>query len=100
IKSAAPHPLAFQALWAMIKGHLEYEEWEEAAKAVNAFQPYFANNNPRFNQLLALANSGPGNLEARSLGDAVNTPAQECEPIVSADGKRLYFTGRGRPDNL
>lgn len=100
IKSAAPHPLAFQALWAMIKGHLEYEEWEEAAKAVNAFQPYFANNNPRFNQLLALANSGPGNLEARSLGDAVNTPAQEFEPIVSADGKRLYFTGRGRPDNL
>lgn len=100
IRGAAPHPLAFQALWNMVKHHLEYEEWEEVANAVNAFQPYFENNNPRFNQLLALAHSGPAHLEVRSLGDAVNSRAQEFEPIVSADGKLLYFTGRGRADNL
>ncbi len=100
IKGAAPHALAFDALWVMLRGHLEYEEWEEAKIAMRAFQPYFRNENRRFNQLQGLLSEPIQKLEARSLGEVVNSRAQEFEPVISTDGGRMYFTGRGRVDNL
>ena len=35
-----------------------------------------------------------------SVSDQINTTAQEFEPIITADDKMMYFTGRARGDNL
>ena len=39
------------------------------------------------------------NLESEKLSDNVNSQYVEHSPILSPDGKRLYFSRRGHPDN-
>lgn len=38
--------------------------------------------------------------EKESLGSGINSPYIEAKPIISADGKTLYFTRQNHPDNI
>ncbi|MCX7879247.1 MAG: OmpA family protein [Ignavibacteria bacterium] len=38
--------------------------------------------------------------EPRNLGPKINSPYQELAPVVTPDGKRIYFTREGHPSNI
>lgn len=42
----------------------------------------------------------PGKLLKENLGKGVNSKSRELNPIITPDGKTLYFTRWGHPDNL
>ncbi len=41
----------------------------------------------------------PGKVEIEALGPEINSPAEEILPVISADGKTLYFDRKNHPEN-
>lgn len=39
------------------------------------------------------------NIQKINLGDSVNTPYSEVDPLITADGKRLYYSIKKHPEN-
>lgn len=58
-----------------------------------------ASNIP-INVLINLASGVNSNIEAEKLGKNVNSEYVEHSPIISPDGKRLYFSRQFHPDNV
>lgn len=50
--------------------------------------------------LIELAKGVSRSIEAEELGKNVNSPYVEHSPIISPDGKRLYFSRKFHPDNM
>ena len=50
--------------------------------------------------LIELAKGVSRKIEAEALGANVNSPYVEHSPIISPDGKRLYFSRKYHPDNI
>jgi OOP family OmpA-OmpF porin len=50
--------------------------------------------------LIEMAKGVNRNIEAEALGESVNSPYVEHSPIISPDGKRLYFSRKFHPDNV
>lgn len=50
--------------------------------------------------LINVASYANENLQAEKLNEDVNSQYIEHSPILSPDGKRLYFSRRGHPDNI
>ncbi|MBC7921507.1 MAG: OmpA family protein [Ferruginibacter sp.] len=42
----------------------------------------------------------PTDLQRENLGSSINTKAEEISPVISPDGKTLYFTRSPHPDNV
>ncbi len=42
----------------------------------------------------------PSDLKKENLGSAINTKAEEISPVISPDGKTLYFTRSPHPENV
>jgi WD40-like Beta Propeller Repeat len=59
-----------------------------------------SNNETPFVAKINLAENLPPNLERENLGPAINSKYGEVAPIVSPDGKFLYFTRLNHPDNI
>jgi outer membrane protein OmpA-like peptidoglycan-associated protein len=45
-------------------------------------------------------NALPSDLKKENLGSAINTKAEEISPVISPDGKTLYFTRSPHPENV
>lgn len=50
--------------------------------------------------LVNVAKSINTSIEAQSLNAKINSPYNESGPILTKDGKRLYFSRSGHPNNL
>ncbi|NRB49856.1 MAG: OmpA family protein [Saprospiraceae bacterium] len=100
IKATAPAASAFSALQSMVASDIKYRNWEKAAGKVITYQPFFGDKNPQYLQLLDLLTAPASTLKRRSFSSQINTTAQEFDGVLSADGQQIYFTGRGRKDNL
>lgn len=47
-----------------------------------------------------LVSDAPSTVAAENLGEAINSPYDEVLPVISPDGKTLYFCRKNHPDNL
>ncbi len=76
---------------------------ELAVELVNGDQSIDAigisDSNIPISVLINVASLANENLETEKLDDNVNSQYIEHSPILSPDGKRLYFSRRGHPDN-
>ncbi|MFC3810200.1 OmpA family protein [Lacihabitans lacunae] len=59
-----------------------------------------SNSNSPFVAKINLAENIPADLEKENLGPNINSKFGEVAPIVSPDGKFLYFTRLNHPDNI
>ncbi|MFK7772674.1 MAG: OmpA family protein [Saprospiraceae bacterium] len=98
IKDAAPHRAAFQALLKVISNDLKSKDWANAMLTMKKYQSYFEKSN-LYHQLFDALNAPSQNVELTKL-DAINSEGSEYAPVISADGKTLYFCAKYRPDNL
>lgn len=100
IKAAAPAENAYDALFLMISRDFRYQNWEKAAGGVLQYETYFGDKSKSYSQLVDLLTAPASSLKRTRFSSTINTRAQEFEGVLTADGNKLYFTGRGRRDNL
>jgi len=98
IKDAAPHRAAFQALLKIISKDLKNKNWSNAKLTMKKYQSDFEESN-LFQQLFDALNAPSQNVRLTRL-DAINSEGSEYAPVISADGKTLYFCAKYRNDNL
>ncbi|MFT6320094.1 MAG: outer membrane protein OmpA-like peptidoglycan-associated protein [Granulosicoccus sp.] len=98
IKDAAPHRAAFQALLKIISDDLKNKNWTNAKLTMKKYQSYFEKSN-LYHQLFDALNAPSQNVRLTRL-DAINSEGSEYAPVISADGKTLYFCAKFRNDNL
>ena len=99
IEKAAPNELAFVALQRLISPFLEWGRFKEAAKVLQDYKPIFPNKGKDFDKIIAILNSPSTKYTSTPFPKTVNTDAMEYAPVITPDGKTLYFCGYGRQDN-
>lgn len=100
IRAMAPCREALVMLQQLLKDDLDHDRWNEARYRVLLYKECFGDDYD-YRQLLAtLEREAEPNIKPTPVG-AVNTAkGDEYAPVVSADGKTLYFAGKKRPDNI
>ncbi len=99
IKMAAPSELAFVALQRILTKSLKEKNWQECVNILNRFKPYFPDDE-RIDRMIEILKAPEENIKRQAISSAINTDKHEYAPVVTADGKNLYFCGRGREDNI
>ena len=100
IKDAAPHRAAFDVLTRILEKDFQNENWMTAKKTMESYQPYFQTACIPYTQLLDALQAPFQNIALYQLGSAINADGSQYAPVISADGKTLYFCGRRRANNL
>lgn len=99
IKKAAPRELAFVALMRLAEPLLLEKKYAETVALLDSFKIYFPNTG-RIDSIIEILNRADKPLSITNAGTGVNTTRDEYSPVLSANGKRLYFCTQKRKENL
>lgn len=100
IKLKAPSSDAFVAVQRLASKYVEQKEWLKAANVFNTYRNYFPDDNKKFQKIIDLLTKPCDTLLLKNLGPGINTSGDELKPMPTADGKKMYFTGSKRQDNV
>lgn len=101
IRGIAPYHDAYTMLLQLLKDDIDHQRWEAASDIVKRYAGCFGDDADYHSLLATLQAEAEPNLKAVSVGKNINTPTgDEYSPVVSADDKTMYFTGKKRADNL
>jgi outer membrane protein OmpA-like peptidoglycan-associated protein len=82
----------------LAKSHIALKQFNEASAALRSYKKeYDEADNEMADKLLALVERDDDPVRVSNLGSNVNEEVGEYLPVVSADGKRLYFCSHTRP---
>lgn len=98
ILAAAPSEDAFVAVQRLAKNSIDNKNWRAAAEIFQKYRSYFPSMSERFDRIIELLNAPSQELSITNLS-GVNTGADEYFPVVTIDGKKMYFTGSGQENN-
>jgi len=99
IHAAAPREKAFVALQKMIESDIENKNWANATVTVLKYKDCWKDKPQKINELLNILEQKNQGIVAEPLPATINTNGNEYNPILSADGNKLYFCGEGRGNN-
>ena len=99
IKSAAPVELAFVALQRILVPDLMKKDWALAIKTLKKYKSYFPDDK-RIDKTIAILSAANEKVKAESISAKINTKGHEYAPVITADGKKIYFCGRKRDGNI
>ncbi len=99
IYQIAPSEDAFVALQRLAASYIDKKDWSGAVKLFQKYQEWFPESSAKFQQIEELLNAPSQNLVTANI-ENVNTKDDEYFPVITIDGKKMYFTGSGRTDNL
>ncbi|HEY3875182.1 MAG TPA: OmpA family protein [Candidatus Kapabacteria bacterium] len=91
IEKSAPSEDAFVAVQRLAAPAIEQKDWNGAALVYSEFKPKFPTMAARFDTILAILNAPEDTVPTVLLGDSINTAADEFLPVITVDGKTLYF---------
>ncbi len=100
IDQAAPLPLAYVALLRMISPYLDFGRWTEAADILKEYRDKFPNYASGIDKTIAILKEKSNKTASKSFSANINTEGDEYAPVLTADGRTLYFCGHGRTDNI
>ena len=101
IRGIAPYHDAYSMMLQLLKDDIDHQRWEAARDIVLRYADVFGEDADYRSLLRTLQAEAEPNLKTVPIGKAINTPkGDEYSPVISADDKTLYFTGKKRPDNL
>ena len=99
IDNAAPVELAFVTLQRILTPALEKKEWLQAVKILEKHSSKFPKDN-RIQKIIKILEADDIQVTKKSISDNINSKGHEYAPVISADGKRLYFCGRKREGSI
>jgi outer membrane protein OmpA-like peptidoglycan-associated protein len=92
IKVYAPRYEAFMALQEIIAEDVKNEDWEKALAKVKGYATYFKDDDTMVQRLISTLEAPAPEVSLRKLGGpGVNSGDSEYTPVLSADGRSLYF---------
>lgn len=91
IRKWAPDYPAILALQVLIEPDLISGALSDALVVAKSYRPKFAGAPDQLNALLNLLTDSPSGVIRSRLDSTVNTSFAEYSPVISADGKHLYF---------
>lgn len=101
IRAIAPYHDAYSMLLQLLKDDIDHQRWDAARDIVLRYADCFGDDADYRSLLATLQAPVEPNIKAMPMGNGINTPkGDEYSPVVSADDKTLYFTGKKRTDNL
>jgi len=86
-----PNEMAFVAVQRLAKPYLDEKDWVGAITVFQDYKEYFPGMKERFDKITELLNAPEKNLIVKNLGPNINSEKSEFRPIISVDGKKLYF---------
>ncbi len=100
IRSAAPKELAFVVVQRLMETSIQTKNWNAAIDVLKKYQPFFPKDS-RFDTLIKILQAPTQNVRVQEISNNINTETgNEYAPVLTANGKYLYFCGRDRTDNL
>jgi hypothetical protein len=93
----APHEDAFVAVQRLASPSIDKKEWQSAVKVFLKYLEWFPEMRSRFDLIIELLKTSSQNLITTNIS-YINTEYDEYFPVLSVDGKKMYFTGSGRKD--
>ncbi|MDG1097805.1 MAG: OmpA family protein, partial [Bacteroidia bacterium] len=100
VNNLAPLDLAWVALQRMIESDIKNKDWTSAKVTLTEFEAKFqTKNGNKVTDLLNELEKAETSVTISSL-KRVNTAYDEYAPVPSLDGKRLFFCGKERKDNI
>lgn len=100
VKLYAPSEDAFIALQYLAAPSIFKHDWKKAVKIYEDNKVKFPGLESRFDTIISILNQPEKNLKLSNMGGNINSLGKEYSPVISPDGKRIYFTGRDREDNI
>lgn len=100
IRAIAPYHEALVMLQQLLKDDIDHGRWAEARERVLLYQDCFGDDYGYRKLLAAIETEAEPNIKTTPLSSVNTAKGDEYAPLVSADGKTLYFAGKKRPDNL
>ena len=100
VDKAAPSQQAYVALQRVISPYLEMGRYKEAADILAQYSAKFPAQKADIDRIAAMLRAPGNKYKSTALPKTVNTDYLEYAPVITPDGKTLYFCGNGRPDNI
>ncbi len=100
INLSAPTEDAFVAVQRMAGYYIRQGSLKAAADTYRKYKPLFPDMAGRFDKIIALLEVQEPPQQIRNLGNGINTRSGEFQPLPTADGGQLYFTGMNRPGGV
>jgi len=94
IQKYAPDYLAFAALQIISNIDISKKNWTAVIQTYEASRADFPGMEAEFDKIIKLLQAPEKNFLIQNISDSINTKQDEYCPIISADGKRLYFCRR------
>lgn len=94
IKTFAPADVALVAVRKMAEGAIRKREWETARAIFKRYRQLFTNKDNYFVKIDALLAEPAGEKKLENLGAAINSDKREYNPVLTLDGRTLYFSRR------
>lgn len=91
IEKYAPNELAFVALKLLAKPAIDAENWAGAMAIFEKHLEKFPAKNEHINSIVAVLAASAENIQVTNLGQGVNTAEREYSPVISSDGRKIYF---------
>lgn len=91
IDKYAPTALAFVALQRLAEPAIDSRNWPAAAETFRQYRDKFPYFNERIDEVIAILEAPEEGLKVDNLGGGINTPQGEYSPVITSDGRKLYF---------
>ncbi|MFN5415880.1 MAG: OmpA family protein, partial [Flavobacteriia bacterium] len=101
IKSTAPSDLAWVALQRLIEKDVKDDNWKEVKSTLVSYEKIFEKKNAlnKVSQLIKIIEEKERLISFERL-KGLNSASEEYAPVPSIDGKKMFFCGKDRKDNL
>ena len=101
IRLIAPCHEAYRMLQQLLQDDIDHHRWSHALAIANNYADCFADDYD-YRQLLSILQAKPDpSIKSSPLGPTINSAkGDEYAPVISSDGRTLYFAARNRTDNI
>jgi len=100
ISEYAPDELAYRAVQRLSGIYIEKKEWDSVIGIYNQYRKLFPNYKNIFDKTIDIMNTSDEQLFVSNLGREINSDYDEYAPVVSTDGKKLYFCRNNDPNGF
>lgn len=100
IRAIAPSHDAFLMLQQQLKDDIDHQRWEQASEKVAQYKDCFGDDYDYRLLAATLESEADPNIKATAIATLNTAKGDEYSPVISVDGKTIYYAGKKRPDNL
>jgi len=91
VSKFSPNELAYIAVQKIAKPYIDGKDWAGAAQVIEKYRDKFPAKVAVFSKLSTILTSATQKIEVSNLGSGVNSSEEEYAPVISSNGKKLFF---------